>query len=109
MPPIRLYGYPIGSLDVPPDIMCVHTTRPFASRPHRPANDHKCRKPIGGVMRGFMVHVDHRRLDVRVTHVRLYVGQREHLHGKRAEDVPECAVGQAPEAGVLLSLVVAPA
>jgi hypothetical protein len=44
---------------------------------------------VSGVVRGIVVHVHHRRVDVRVAHLGFDVGQGEHLDRERAEGVAE--------------------
>jgi hypothetical protein len=52
--------------------------------------------------------VDHRRRDVGVAHVRLDVGEREHLNGQRAEGVAQVVKADWLEAGCLARGLEAP-
>jgi hypothetical protein len=60
--------------------------------------DDEAREPLG-IGLGDVVDVDHRRLDVRMSHERLHVRERERLDGQRAERVPEVVQAELPQFG----------
>jgi hypothetical protein len=60
---------------------------------------------VGGVDLRDVMHVDHRRLNVRVTHVGLHIGEREHLDGERPECMPQVVQSKARESGALERIV----
>jgi hypothetical protein len=56
-------------------------------RPSRVGDE--CRQLVRRVVVRHVMYVAHRRLDLRVAHVRVHVRQRERLHRERPERMPQ--------------------